>query len=141
VPVHGEGGPTQVGKNGLTEASPEPGLTAVDRAVAVDSPTARPIQEQVVGALVNGLAPSVGGTTAAGSALVPLTAQLITQGGPNTILISGTQGPLGQITEKQIETVLQTGSPAALPASVVSALNANGVNPVTFAKQLSSLLH
>jgi len=135
--VH-DGGPVAAAdaKDGSPKTSPDP-LTSVDRAVALDSPTAKPIQEQVVGALLNGSAPSVAGT-AAGSTLGPLTAQLK---GEDTILVSGTQGALGQITEKQVETVLETGNASALPPQVVSALNANGVNPVTFAKQLSALLH
>jgi hypothetical protein len=133
----GGNGATEVGKDGAPKTSPEP-LTSVDRAVAIDSPSARPIQEQVVGALLNGVAPSVAGSPAAGSNLGPLSAQLK---GEDTILVSGSQGLLGQITEKQLETVIETGNPSSLPPQIVSALNANGVNPVTFAKQLSTLLH
>lgn len=135
--ARGGSGAATEGKEGAPKTSPEP-LTSVDRAVAVDSPTARPIQEQVVGALLNGSAPSVATTTPAGSVLGSLTAQLK---GEDTIVVSGSQGLLGQITEKQLDTVVETGNTSSLPPQVVSALNANGVNPVTFAKQLSALLH
>jgi len=133
----GANAPAEIDKDGVAEEVLEPDRTSIDKAVAVDSPTSRPIQEEVAGAILNGAVP--GGSPAPG--LGPLTVQLVTQGGPNSILVSGTQGAIGSITEKQVETVLETGSAASLPAGVVAALNANGVNPVTFAKQLSTLLH
>ena len=130
--------PAEIDKNGVAAVNPEPELTPIDKAAAIDSPTGRPIQEEVAGAILNGSVP--GGTPAGAAGLGPLTVQVLDREGPDAVLISGAQGPLAQITEKQVETVIETGSAASLPASVVSALNANGVNPVTFAKQLSSMM-
>jgi hypothetical protein len=127
--------PADIDRDGLSAGADR---TPVDRVVSADSPASRPIQSQVVGAILNGTAPATGGAT---PGLGPLTVQLVTQGGPNQLVISGTQGVIGQVTQGQVNTVLQTGSAAAFGPQIASVLNNTGVDPVAFAKQLSSLLH
>ena len=134
----GADAPAAIDPDAVPEAA-EPERTPVDRVVTEGSPSARPIQEQVVGAILNGTAPVVGGNPAA--ALGPLSVQVLDDNGPDRVVVSGSQGVIGQVTQGQINSVIQTGSAAPLGPQLAAVIANSGVDPVAFAKQLSSLLH
>jgi len=128
--------PAAIDPNGIPDDA-EPERTPVDRVVTEGSPAARPIQEQVVGAILNGTAPAAAPVSALGTLSVKVT----DDNGPERVVIAGAQGVIGQVTQGQINAVIQTGNPAALGPQLATVISNSGVDPVAFAKQLSSLLH
>lgn len=79
---------------------------------------------------------SGGGTGAGGSAF---DIQVIKSGGPNRVHISG--GGIDEtVTKDQVESVLDTGNTALLPAPLLDELTTRNIDPITFTRMLDEML-
>ena len=107
--------------------------------VADRSGLARGVREQVAETVLNGGVPGASGMP--GGPAIPLSLQILTSGGPNRVVVTGPAGQLAQLTRGDIVSILASGDPGNLGPALLSALAANGVNPLVFAQQLRSLLH
>lgn len=122
------------------KSTPAPAVDPVS--VADRSGLARGVREQIAEAVLNGGVPGAAAMAAGGHGgpAVPLSLHLVTTGGPNRVVVAGPAGQLAQLTRGDVVSVLHTKDPSTLGAGLLTALAANGVDPLTFAHRVKDLL-
>ena len=115
----------------------------------------RGVKEQIAESVLNGvaMAPGQSGsfTTPSGvvvtpgggsvtTPVIPLTLEVVKSGGPNRVVVSGPSGTLAQLSEDQIERVLETGNTNLLGPALLQALSTNNVDALLFTKKLGDAL-
>lgn len=125
---------------GATSGSGTAPPLAVDPVSVADrSGLARGVREQIAETVLNGGVPAANG--APGGSAIALSLELLTRNGPNRIAVTGPAGQLALITRGDVESILATGDPGKFGPGLLSALAANGVDPMVFAQRVESLLH
>jgi hypothetical protein len=107
--------------------------------VAGRSGLARGMREQIAETVLNGGVPASGASGAAGGPAIPLSLRLL-GGGPKRVEVSGPAGQLALLSRGDVVAILATGDPGTLGPALLSALAANGVNPMVFAQRVHDLL-